>query len=122
MSNVSWTKSGLRDVLYTTIRLVRGVCNMREQALTVGQLALIEEFIRKSGCQLPPGDKTKAIGMQHRWCVTTQTIKDLRQLQLIVTNRLAAVRAGYFTIDFAIAAFEENGFNPKDMRGLFTST
>lgn len=115
-TTIAWKLPGSRDRLYAAINLVTGPCVTREYSMTKAELGAVQDILRAAGFPLPEGDKSGAIGMQHRWCMTTQDIKDLGQLRLMMTNRLAAVRANYLPMDFAAACFEENGFDPSIRR------
>ena len=115
---IKWTGTNGRDILYSALKLVAGGCTIRERKLTIPQLAIVDSIMRSAEFPLPAKAQDGAIGMQHRFCVTTQTIKSMNQIGLVIANRLAAIRSGYFTIDFAVSAFKENGFNPDDMKGL----
>lgn len=58
-------------------------------------------------------DAHGALGMQHRWCLTTENLytstDGKSRFKSIFCNRVAAVKSGYITKNFAIELFDLNG-------------
>lgn len=114
---IKWKLPGMRDRLYTAINLVKGQCTTNEHKLSAAELSAVEDILRSANFPLPPENKAGAIGMQHRWCMTTQPIKDARQVRLVMENRLAAIRVNYVSMYFTTASFINNGFD-ESIRGF----
>jgi hypothetical protein len=116
---IKWKGTRNREIMYQAVKMVLGPLGqtMPEAQLPVSDAEKVERIMRET-CVLPPRSLVYSIGMQFRWCVTGQDLKDLGQVELTLRNKLAALRAGYMSISQVLEVLTRNGFDSAKISDL----
>ena len=116
---VKWKGTRNREIMYQAVKMVLGplTSTFPEAQLSVADAEKVERIMRET-CVLPSRSLIYSIGMQFRWCVTGQDLKDLGQVELTLRNKLAAMRAGFMSSSQALEVLARNGFDPAKISDL----
>jgi hypothetical protein len=116
---IKWKGTRNREIMYQAVKMVLGPLGQTkpEAQLSVLDAEKVERIMRET-CVLPARSLVYSIGMQFRWCVTGQDLKDQGQVELTLHNKLAALRAGYMSISQVLEVLTRNGFDPAKISDL----